>query len=158
MIFSFNEKEREFDIMLLEGMVVVLWLEHLCDTKPELLTGRRFMAKCDNKPFVESFNEHHSTYPAVAFLLAAIHALQAKFSFALVLEYIKSKDNVGADALSRGDAQAFFDFMMHTHHISQKQLTMVHPRKGRRSEIISSMGYGQHWRTGMRKGPKRADN
>lgn len=156
MMFNFNEEERKLDIMLLEGMVVVLWLEHLCNSRPEVLAGKRFVMKCDNEPFVESFNGQHSTFPAVAYLLAAIHALQAQYSFDLVLEYIKSKNNVGADALSRDDLPAYLDFMSHEHHISQGQLKRVHPKRGRRSEITSSMAYGQHWRTSTRRGRSAA--
>lgn len=52
-----------------------------------------------------------TTIPSLALLLGELHRLMAKFSFDLRLEYVKSKDNVAADALSRLDFDTFFTFM-----------------------------------------------
>jgi len=91
-------------------MVAVMWLEHICTHHPEKISGKRFVGRCDNKPFVDAVNNRHSTFPACAYLLSEIHQLQARFSFDYQLIYIKSKENIGADALSRDDFDDFFHF------------------------------------------------
>jgi hypothetical protein len=126
MIFQFTAREAKYlNIMELEGLVVVLWLTWLCDHHPEAITGRRFVARCDNDPFVVDVNKRHSTTPTIAFLLGQIHLLQSRFSFDFRLRYIKSKENMCADALSRDDLRAFFAYMQATLNLSPSQLVCV---------------------------------
>ena len=155
MQFNFTEEEMKLDIMLLEGMVAVMWLEHICTHHPEKIQGKRFVGRCDNEPFVEAVNSRHSTYPACAYLLAEIHALQAKYSFDYQLIYINTKDNVGADALSRDDFDDFFSFMYDVHGLRQTDLKRIIPQAHRRTQLTSTMAYGQRWRTPKRRGLKR---
>jgi hypothetical protein len=146
MIFMFTPKELELDIMLLEGMVAVMWLQHICENHTELIQGKRFVGRCDNEPFVDAVNSRHSTYPACAYLLSEIHALQAKYSFDYQLIYIKSKLNIGADALSRDDIDDFFSYMYDTHGVSRRDLKKIEPKESARTRLISTMAYGQRWR------------
>jgi hypothetical protein len=140
MIFKFTPEEvRDLNIMELEGLVVVLWLAWLCDTHPEEVRGRRFLARCDNDPFVIDVNNRHSTTPTISFLLGQIHLLQSRFSFDFRLRYVKSKENVCADALSRDDIVAFYAYMLSEYSLSPSQLVCVPVQTTRRSLWTSSM-------------------
>ena len=95
------------DIMELEAMTYCIFLKMLIDRDPNLVMGRRFLARNDNQPWVAACNGNDSNKPAIAVLLAWLHELMALYSFVAVLEWIKSADNVGPDALSRGDRRRF---------------------------------------------------
>ena len=71
--------------------MVVIWLRFLCDTHPTLLSGRRFVAMCDNDPFVAAVNNRRSNHPQIAFLIGLIHHMSCQFGFDFRLEYITSK-------------------------------------------------------------------
>ena len=95
------------DIMELEAMTYCIFLKMLVDRDPSLVMGRRFLARNDNRPWVVCCNGNDSSKPAIAVLLAWLHELMALYSFSIELEWIKSADNVAADALSRGDRRRF---------------------------------------------------
>jgi hypothetical protein len=105
--------------------MVVIWLRYLCDNHPQLLSGRRFVAKCDNLPFVTCVNNRQSNHPQIAFLIGLIHHMSCNFGFDFRLEYIKSKDNVAADALSRGCVSDYVSHMLSAHNISADRLVEV---------------------------------
>ena len=110
--FQFTKQEVTWlEICDLEGLVCVLWLKHLCETCPEQITGRRFWSWCDNRSFEGAVNAHKSNAPTLAFLVGLLHGLQAQYSFDFRLKYVRSEDNVAADALSRLDYLRFFSFM-----------------------------------------------
>ena len=112
MAFLFNKEELAvLPICDLEGIVSVLWLQEVCERWPEAIAGKRFMAWCDNTTFVDCVNNHKTTAPSLAYLLLVLHDLMARYSFELRLKYVKSKDNVAADAASREEWDIFFDFM-----------------------------------------------
>jgi len=112
MAFLFTKAELAvLPICDLEGVVSVLWLQEVCERWPEEIAGKRFMAWCDNTTFVDCVNEHKSTAPSLAYLLLVLHNLMARYSFELVLKYVKSKDNVAADAASREEWDVFYKFM-----------------------------------------------
>jgi hypothetical protein len=95
------------DIMELEAMTYCIFLKMLIDRDPNLVMGRRFLARNDNQPWVAACNGNDSNKPAIAVLLAWLHELMALYSFVAVLEWIPSAKNVGPDALSRGDRRRF---------------------------------------------------
>jgi hypothetical protein len=119
------EEASQLDIMDLEGLALVVWMEYLVRIHPQYLTGKRFVMRCDNDPFVVAVNSRKSSQPAVAYLLGILHRWQALYSFDLRLVYIKSKDNIGADALSRGKLTEFFSFMLSRFDISQGKCRRV---------------------------------
>ena len=93
--------------MELEALMYCCFLKMLIDTDPGLVSGRRFTARNDNEPWVHACNSNNSNKPAIAVLLAWLHELMALYSFSVELEWIKSKDNPIADALSRGERRNF---------------------------------------------------
>ena len=105
---KFSQYEiANLDIMELEAMTYCIFLKMLIDRDPRLVQGRRFTARNDNQPWVAACNGHDSSKPAIAVLLAWLHELMALYSFSVELEWIKSADNIAADALSRGDRLRF---------------------------------------------------
>ena len=112
MKFLFNATELKWlPICDLEGIVCVLWIWVICKLWPEQISGLRFEAWCDNKSFCGAVNNHKSPAPSLDFLLKELHKLQATYSFDLRLEYVESKKNVAADALSREAMKVFYKFM-----------------------------------------------
>jgi hypothetical protein len=115
MQFDFTELEIEhLEICDTEGLVLVLWLTMLLDN-PETrdkIVGKRFVTWCDNQSFQGAVNAHKSNAPTLAFLLGILHNLQARYSFDLLVRYVKSEDNVAADAASRRDFERFYAFML----------------------------------------------
>ena len=55
------------------------------------------------------------------------------------LQYISSKENIAADALSRGRLQEYFDHMSDTYNLTPAQLTEVPVDQETRSSISSAM-------------------
>jgi hypothetical protein len=107
---KFSQYEIEnLDIMELEAMTYCIFLKMLIDRDPKLVQGRRFTARNDNQPWVAACNSNDSSKPAIAVLLAWLHELMSLYSFSVELEWIASKDNVAADALSRGDKKRFLE-------------------------------------------------
>jgi hypothetical protein len=105
---KFSQYEIEnLDIMELEAMTYCIFLKVLIDRDPKLVRGRRFAARNDNQPWVAACNSNDSSKPAISVLLAWLHEFMALYSFSVELEWIKSADNVAADALSRGDRRRF---------------------------------------------------
>jgi hypothetical protein len=140
MMFKFTPHECEhLNIMELEGLVVVLWLSWLCANHPQAVQGKRFIARCDNDPFVVAVNERHSTIPTIAFLLGHLHLLQSQFSFDFTLVYVKSKENVCADALSRDDLRAFHSYMQREFDLCPSHLVCVPVQTLPRNSWASSM-------------------
>ena len=138
--WDFTQEEiLTLNIMELEGFALVVWIEYLTRMHPEKLQRMRFVMRCDNDPFVQAANKRKSSRPAVAFLLGLLHHFQALYHFDLKLVYIKSKDNIGADELSRGRLHKFFDFMSSTYHISQGELVEVPVNEKYRSYVSSAM-------------------
>ena len=112
MAFQFEEEELEWlDIADLEGLVSVLWIVMICEHCPDKIQGMRFEAWCDNMTWVTSVNEHKSSVPTMACLLDVVHEYQARCSFDLRMIFVKSEDNVAADAASREEWGRFFSFM-----------------------------------------------
>ena len=133
------EEASQLDIMDLEGLALVVWMEYLVRIHPQYLTGKRFVMRCDNDPFVVAVNSRKSSQPAVAYLLGILHRWQALYSFDLRLVYIKSKDNIGADALSRGKLTEFFSFMLSRFDISQGKCRRVPLNNELRNLTASTM-------------------
>lgn len=140
MMFAFSKHEcTHLNIMELEGLVVVLWLTWLCENHPDEVRGKRFISRCDNDPFVVAVNDRKSKFPTIAFLLGELHQLQCKYSFDLRLRYIKSKDNLCADLLSRDAFDLFAAYMLTTFRIPVGDLVCVAVQNTRRSYMVSSM-------------------
>ena len=55
-----EEEVTELDIMELEALMCVLWIATLLDINPELLRGRRFVFRNDNKPWCFVCNDNDS--------------------------------------------------------------------------------------------------
>jgi hypothetical protein len=139
-MFKFSTNEAgHLNIMELEGLVVVLWLQWLCEFHPDEIQGRRFVARCDNDPFVVAVNDRHSTIPTIAFLIGELHLLQCRFSFDLKLVYIKSKENVCADALSRDALHDHERYMLKHFDLHPSDLVCVPVQTARRNYLASSM-------------------
>ena len=140
--WEFTSQEVDnLHIMELEGVALVVWIHTLCD-RPEArakIEGRRFLMLCDNEPFVKAVNRRHSTYPSVAFLLGELHLLMAKHSFDLRLEYIQSKLNVGADALSRNRPDQYYAYMQSQFNVSTASLVHVPLQIAYRNSVTSTM-------------------
>ena len=112
MAFLFTKEELAvLPICDLEGVVSVLWLVEVCQRWPEQIAGRRFLAWCDNTTFVDCVNNHKSAAPSLAYLLLVLHDLMARYSFEIRLKYVKSEENVAADAASREEWDKFYTFM-----------------------------------------------
>ena len=110
--FQFTQEElRLLPICDTEGMVLVLWLGYLCEHHASSITGTRFIMWCDNQSFLLAANKRRSNAPTLAFLLGKLHMLQARFSFDLRVEYVRSEKNIAADAASRGDMTRFHEHM-----------------------------------------------
>lgn len=91
--WSFTTAEAsELDIMDLEGLALVVWMEYFVRVHPPHITGKWFVMRCDNDPFVVAVNSRGSSQPAVGHLLGILHRWQALCSFDLRLVYIKPKD------------------------------------------------------------------
>ena len=76
--FTFTEEERAtFDIMELEAIVFVMWVEALLRANPSKISGRRWRTRCDNLPWVQALTSGKSNEPVVAALLARISAQAA---------------------------------------------------------------------------------
>lgn len=155
MMFKFTAREvAHLNIMELEGVVVVLWLTWLCEQHPSEMKGKRFLALCDNDPFVVAVNDRHSTIPTIAFLLGKIHNLMSRYSFDFRLRYIKSKDNVCADALSRDDMRTYHSYMRDNFNLSPSQLVCVPVQKLNRNSFTSSLISMRHSSDSMRQRPR----
>ena len=153
--FQFTAREIELlPICDLEGIASVLWLEEICERWPEEIAGRRFLAWCDNTTFIGCVNSHKTTIPSLAFLLGELHRLMAKFSFDLKLVYVKSKDNVAADALSRLDYDTFRTFMTSKGY-DPAALVRVHIQDSRRDYWSSKMMSYRLLTTEVQKEQKR---
>ena len=112
MQFVFTDAEIQWlPICDTEGLVLVLWLHWICHNHPDTISGTRFRMWCDNQSFTKAVNARRSNAPTLAFLLGLIHDLQARFSFDIRIDYVRSEDNVAADAASRGDWDRFHDHM-----------------------------------------------
>jgi hypothetical protein len=138
--WAFNPTEiRELHIMELEGFALVVWLEYLVRVHPAEFSGKRYIIRCDNDPFVVAVNSRKSNRPAIALLIGIIHHWSALYHFDLRLVYIKSADNIGADALSRGNLPDYFDFMFSSYNISQEECIRGPVRREYRSWLSSAM-------------------
>ena len=89
------------EIADLEGITHLLFLHELCLLCPEDLAGRRFVTRCDNQNFCDAVNRKKPGTPSMAFLVGEMHKLMALFNFDVRIDFVKSKDNEMADALSR---------------------------------------------------------
>ena len=149
--FQFSPQEIQLlPICDLEGIASVLWLSEICERWPEEIAGKRYTAWCDNTTFVGCVNGHKTTIPSLAILLAEIHKLMAQFSFDLRLEYVPSKENVAADALSRLDYDTFINFMA-SKGVDPAALVRVPIQESRRSLWSSRMMSARSLMTAVRK-------
>ena len=140
MQFDFTEDEIAWlPICDTEGLVLVLWLKMLCERCPEELMGRRFLMWCDNQSWVGAVNAHKSNAPTLAFLLEQLHALMAQYSFDIRVKYVKSEDNVAADAASRNDWERFYEFMSETAGIQRSDIIMLPVQEDVRSSWSSRL-------------------
>jgi len=113
MTFQFTQEElRWLPICDTEGLVLVLWLSYLCESHASRITGTRFVMWCDNQSFLKAVNKRRSNAPTLAYLLGRLHMLQARYSFDLRVEYVRSEDNVAADAASREEWERFYVHML----------------------------------------------
>ena len=146
---KFSQYEIDnLDIMELEAMTYCIFLKMLIDRDPSLVTGRRFVARNDNQPWVAACNGNDSSKPAIAILLAWLHELMALYSFSVELEWIKSADNIAADALSRGDRRRFLQFAADSGFSS----SLVFLQMPRRSLLVSRMILAKRSAQSMKKG------
>jgi hypothetical protein len=90
---------------------------------------------------VAACNGNDSSKPAIAVLLAWLHELMALYSFSVELEWIKSADNIAADALSRGDRQRFFQSATDSGFPPSSLVFLQMPR---RSLLVSKMISAKH--------------
>ena len=149
MAFLFTKEEvQQLPICDLEGVVSVLWLIEVCQRWPEQIAGRRFMAWCDNTTFVDCVNAHKSTVPSLAHLLLVLHDLMARFSFELRLKYVKSEENVAADAASREEWDKFFAFMSSVG-FEKSDLVRIPVQEETRRSITPKMMYLRSLKTEM---------
>ena len=96
--------------MCLEAIVHVLWLVTILNRRPDEISGRRWLTRCDNQSWQKVVHKgNFSRNPVCAALLAYVHSLQCKFHFALDVEYIDTNANLVSDLLSRGDIEKFFN-------------------------------------------------
>jgi hypothetical protein len=65
--------------------------------------------------------------------------MSADLSFDLTLEYIKSKKNVGADALSRNRRDLYFKFMSERFNLHRSALVCVPLQTDYRNSLVSTM-------------------
>ena len=157
MAFLFTKEETAtLPICDLEGVVSVLWLQEVCERWPEEIAGKRFMAWCDNTTFVDCVNNHKSSVPTLSYLLLVLHDLMARYSFELRLKYVKSADNVAADAASREEWKKFFDFMFSVG-FPKTDLVRIDLQESRRISLTSKMMSMRLLKTAMLSEPKPAD-
>jgi hypothetical protein len=140
MHFEFTELEIQWlPICDLEGLVHVLWLKQLCERCPEEITRRRFVTWCDNQSFVGAVNAHKSNAPTLAFLLEVLHDLMARYSFDIKVEFVRSEENVAADAASRGEWERFYSFMRDTTGLQKSDIVMLDVQEQVRCEWSSKL-------------------
>ena len=84
-------------------------------------------------------NAHKSNAPTLAFLLEQLHALMAQYSFDIRVKYVKSEDNVAADAASRNDWERFYEFMSETAGIQRSDIIMLPVQEDVRSSWSSRL-------------------
>ena len=72
--------------------------------------GRRVPIYIDNTSFQLSLAKGWSRAPRLTRIIKRLYALSAKHDFVLVPIRIASEDNVGADALSRGDYSRYLEW------------------------------------------------
>ena len=137
------------DIMELEAMTYCIFLKMLIDRDPHLVMGRRFLARNDNQPWVAACNGNDSSKPAIAVLLAWLHELMALYSFSVELEWIKSADNVAADALSRGDRRRFIQAATDSGYPLSSLVFLQMPQ---RTSLVSKMISAKNSARSMRRG------
>ena len=65
--------------------------------------------------------------------------MSADLSFDLTLEYVKSKENVGADALSRDRLDLYFKYMSERFNIHKSALICVPLQTDYRISLVSTM-------------------
>ena len=65
--------------------------------------------------------------------------MSADLSFDLTLEYIKSKKNVGADALSRNRRDLYFKYMSDRFNLHHSALVRVPLQTDYRSSLVHTM-------------------
>ena len=136
-----KEEVLNLDIMELEGLALVVWLRYLCSEPKhlQLLRGKRFVMRCDNQAFVKVANDRQSTYPAMTMLLGELHRMCGLHSFDVTLVYIKSKDNVGADALSRDSLADYEEWMSSEFGTCKTNLIRVPVQTDYRNWLASTM-------------------
>jgi hypothetical protein len=104
LVFQFDFTPEEIaglEIADLEGMAHYLWLVELCERCPEDLAGNRFVTRCDNQNFCDAVNDRKATTPSISFLVGEMHKIMALNNFDVRIDFVASKDNEMADALSR---------------------------------------------------------
>ena len=99
---------KHFTIYELEGFMYVLWIQWITDNVPHLVTGKRFITRCDNMSFCDASRRGRSSYPCIDWLLRQLHTLQSKFSFELDIQHVPGVLNIASDAASRGYWDVFF--------------------------------------------------
>ena len=101
--WEFSKAERDmFDIMCLEGLAWVLWVEAVLLKDPHAISGRTWRTRCDNQSWVAiCMSGKCARSPAAAVLLMHLHKLQCKFHFRILVEWIDTKANIVSDLLSR---------------------------------------------------------
>ena len=101
--FEFLPSEREsFDIMTLEALTFMLWISALLLHDPSQISGRVWRTRCDNEAWVAICNSGKcNRSPACAVLLEHLHALQCKYHFGILVEWIDTDANLISDLLSR---------------------------------------------------------
>ena len=122
--------------MELEALIYAIFLKMLIDHDPAIVSGRRFVARNDNQPWVAAANSNDSSKPAIAVLLGWLHELMVHYSFDVQLEWIASKANPIADALSRGERALFLRSALDAGFAPP---TLVRVQMPTRSSIVSAM-------------------
>jgi hypothetical protein len=87
---------------------------------------------CDNDSVVKAVQKNGSNKPTLAFIIGILHDLQSRFSFDLELQWIDTKSNRLADALSRNELNEFFVEMCKLGH-SRESLVLVPVQETQRS-------------------------
>lgn len=137
--FRFTPAEiKGLTIMDLEALVLIVWMHTLCMICPEEISGRRFLSWCDNDSVVKAVQKNGSNKPTLAFTISILHDLQSRFSFDLELQWIDTKSNRLADALSRNELHEFFVEMHKLGH-SRESLILVPVQETQRSAWSSTM-------------------
>ena len=92
---------KRFNIYELEALMHVLWIQWICSNVPHLVSGKRFISRCDNESFCKAVTRGRSSCPVIDWLLRKLHYLQSMFSFEIRVEHVRGVDNECADLLSR---------------------------------------------------------